>query len=158
MRNSLKHLVAAGLAVAVLGAGMTAGTAFADPVKDRKAAMKDISKANKVIGAYAKGGGDLASAVAAAKQIAAVGEKLPGLFPKGSGEGYGKTTRAKPAIWSDWDKFQSSAKALVVAANNFTSWSQMADASTMKSAAGAVGKSCGGCHKVFRGPKPKKGM
>jgi cytochrome c556 len=158
MKNSLKHLVAAGLAVAVLGAGMTTGTAFADAVKDRKATMKSISKANKAIGAYAKGGGDLASAVAAAKQIASTAEKLPGMFPKGSGDGYGKTTRAKPAIWTDWDKFQSSAKALGVAANNFVNWSQMADASTMKSAAGAVGKSCGGCHKAFRGPKPKKGM
>ena len=158
MKNSLRHLVAAGLAVAVLGAGMTAGTASADPVKDRKNAMKTMGKANKTIGEFAKGGGDLTAAVAAAKQIASTAETLPGMFPKGSGDGYGKTTRAKADIWKDWEKFQASTKALVVAANNFANWSQMADASTMKSAAGAIGKSCGGCHKAFRGPKPKKAM
>ena len=156
MKNLFKHVVAAGLAVAVIGAGMAMTPAFADPTKDRKAAMKSISKNNKIIVAYTKGKGDLASAVAAAKKIASIGESLPAMFPAGSGDGYGKTTRAKAAIWSDWDKFKKASDALVVASSNFANWSSMGDASTLKDASGAIRKSCGGCHKPFRGPKPKK--
>jgi len=43
-----------------------------------------------------------------------------------------------------------------MAATNFANWSQMGDADTLKSASGTIAKSCGGCHKAFRGPKPKK--
>ena len=156
MKNGWKHLVAAGLAIAVLGAGMTTNPAFADPLKDRKATMKSISKANKVIVGYTKGKGDLASAVAAAKKIASLAKTLPALFPHGSGMGYGTKTRAKAAIWTDWAKFQKAAGTLAMNANNFANWSQMGTDATLKSASGAIRKSCGGCHKPFRGPKPKK--
>jgi cytochrome c556 len=118
--------------------------------------MKNISKANKVIVGYTKGNGDLASAVATAKKIASLAETLPALFPHGSGIGYGTKTRAKPAIWKDWGKFQKAASTLAMNANNFANWSQMGTDATLKSASGAIRKSCGGCHKPFRGPKPKK--
>jgi cytochrome c556 len=156
MKNWWKHVVAAGFAVAILGAGIATNPAFADPLKDRKAAMKSISKANKVIVGYTKGKGDLTSAVAAAKKIASLAETLPVLFPHGSGMGYGTKTRAKPAIWTDWAKFQKASGSLVKAANNFANWSRMGSDDTLKSASGAIRKSCGGCHKPFRGPKPKK--
>ena len=77
MKNCWKHLVVAGLAVAVLGVGMMTNPANADPLKDRKAAMKSISKANKAIKAYSKGQGDLAAAVAAVKKIAAGAKCFP---------------------------------------------------------------------------------
>lgn len=157
MKNWCKYFVAAGLAVAVLGAGMTTSPAFADSLKDRKAAMKDLSKANKVIKAYTQGKGDLKSAVAAAKKMASLAETLPAMFPKGTGMGHhGMKTRAKAEIWKDWDKFKKANSNLVMASSNFANWSQMGDESTLKSAFGAIGKSCGGCHKPFRGPKPKK--
>ncbi len=156
MKNWCKHFVAAGLAVAVLGAGIATEPAYADALKDRKASMKSQSKALKVIKGYTKGQGDLKSAVAAAKKIASLAETIPALFPQGSGMGYGTKTRAKPAIWKDWDKFKKASVSLAMNANNFANWSAMGDAATLKSAAGAIGKSCGGCHKSFRGPKPKK--
>ena len=158
MKNWGKTMIAAGLAMAVLSAGMITTSAMADPLKDRKAAMKSISEANKVIKGYTKGKGDLKQAVAAANQIASIAKALPDLFPAGSGKGYGKTTRAKPAIWSDWKNFQKANDALVVAASRFASRSSMGDAATMKASAGAIGKSCGGCHKLFRGKKIKKKM
>ena len=142
--------------MAVLGAGMATTPAFADDVKDRKAAMKSISKANKVLKAYSKGKGKKAAAMAAAKKIAAVGKKLPGMFPKGSGKGYGKTTRAKPAIWEDWAKFKKAAGAMTAAANKVASVGQLGTKKTGMEVAGGIGKTCGGCHKQFRGPKPKK--
>ena len=156
MKNWFKHLAAAGLAVAFLGAGMTTSPAYADAVKDRKAAMKSIGKANKAIKAYVAGKGDLAAAVAGAKKIASVGHNFVGFFPKGSDAGYGKTHRAKAAIWSDWDKFKKANSAMITASNNFANWSKMGDAATLKGAQKAIGKSCGGCHKPFRGPKLKK--
>lgn len=156
MKNLWKHSIAAGLAIAVLSAGMTTTPAFADDVKDRKAAMKSISKANKALVAYSKGKGSKQAALAAAKEIAAVGKALPGMFPKGSGEGYGKTTRAKPEIWADWAKFTKANDAMIAAANKVASVSQLGTASTSMEVAGGIGKTCGGCHKPFRGPKPKK--
>ena len=156
MKNCWKHLVAAGLAVAVLGAGMTTNPAYADSLKDRKAAMKTISKANKAIKAYTKGQGSLADAVMAAKKIASVGKTIPAMFPQGTGMGHGAKTRAKGAIWSDWAKFKKANDAMIVASTNFANWSQLGSADTMKGATKAIGKSCGGCHKPFRGPKKKK--
>ena len=78
------------------------------------------------------------------------------MFPKGTGMGHGTKTRAKAVIWSDWDKFKKASGALVMASTNFANWSQLGSAATLKAASGAIGKSCGGCHKPFRGPKPKK--
>lgn len=142
--------------MAVLGAGMATTPAFADDVKDRKAAMKSLSKANKVLKAYSKGKGNKAAAISAAQKIAAIGKKLPGMFPKGSGKGYGKTTRAKADIWSDWAKFKKTNAAMIAAANKVASVGQFGTASTSMEVAGGIGKTCGGCHKPFRGPKPKK--
>lgn len=156
MKNLLNCFVAAGLALAVFGAGVAMNSAYADPLKDRKATMKTFSKSNKVIRSFAKGSGDIASAVAAAKKIASLAETLPQLFPHGSGMGYGTKTRAKPEIWKNWGKFQKASATLAMNANNFAKWSAMGSDATLKSAAGAIGKSCGACHKSFRGPKPKK--
>ena len=113
-------------------AGMTTSPAFADPLKDRQAAMKSNNKALKVIKGYTKGKGDLKSAVAAAKKIALTAKTIPSLFPQGSGVGYGTKTRAKPAIWKDWDKFKKASVTLAMNANNFANWSSMGDASTLK--------------------------
>jgi len=135
---------------------MATTPAFADNVKDRKAAMKSISKANKVLKAYSKGKADQKAALAAASKIASIGKALPGMFPQGSGKGYGKTTRAKPAIWDDWAKFKKAANALVVAANRVSSVRAQGTEGTVMEVAGSIGKTCGGCHKQFRGPKPKK--
>jgi cytochrome c556 len=156
MKNWYRNIIAAGIAVAVLGAGMATTPAFADDVKDRKAAMKSLSKANKVLKAYSKGKGNKAAALAAARQIASIGEKLPAMFPKGSDKGYGMTTRAKPAIWEDWAKFKQTNQAMVDAANKVASVGALGTASTSMEVAGGIGKTCGGCHKPFRGPKPKK--
>jgi cytochrome c556 len=115
-----------------------------------------MSKANKVLKAYSKGKGNKAAAMAAAKKIASIAKSLPVMFPKGSGKGYGKVTRAKTAIWEDWAKFKKAAGALGAAANKVASVTQMGTAKTGMEVAGGIGKNCGGCHKPFRGPKPKK--
>lgn len=151
MKNWVKHFVAAGLSVAVLGAGVTATQpALADghAVKERKATFKGISKANKAIKNAVKAS-DKATAMKQAAMIVASADKLAGLFPKGTDRGTldAKVTRAKPEIWSDWDTFKARLADLRSVASQVAG-GDMAAAKNM-------GKACGACHKLFRGKKVK---
>ena len=150
MTSWIKNVCAAGVAVAVLGAGIAATqSAYADAVKDRRALMKANSKAAKALGKAAKAG-DAMEAKKHAMVLIANADKMVALFPKGTDNDKlgAKATRAKMAIWTDWDKFKMDADALKSAA--------MKVASGDLAAAKGIGKSCGGCHKAFRAPKPKK--
>jgi cytochrome c556 len=147
----------AGIAAGLLLAG-TMGSSVAqmkgDPIKERVGLMKSISKANKVLGACAKKSKcDKMAVSAAAKTISASADKFVMLFPKGtsSADMKGKT-RAKADIWAKWSDFEKANAALKAAADKVAS---AGDAAAMKAAAGGMGKACGGCHKPFRGPKPK---
>lgn len=149
MRTWVKHLCAAGLAIAVIGAGVASTqSAYADAVKDRKATFKKISKANKAIKAAA-GAGDKAAAMKQASMIVAYADQLAGLFPKGTERGTldAKVTRAKPEIWSDWNTFKEKLGDLRGVASKV--------AGGDLAAAKGMGKTCGGCHKLFRGKKVK---
>ena len=147
MRIWVKHVFAAGLAVAVIGAGLAATQpVYADAVKDRKATFKKISKANKGIKAAAKAG-DKAEAMKQAGMIVAYADQLAGMFPKGTDRGTldAKVTRAKPEIWSDWNTFKEKLADLRGVASKV--------AGGDLAAASGMGKTCGGCHKLFRGKK-----
>lgn len=152
MRIWFKHVFAAGLAVAVIGAGLAATQpVYADMgvVKERKATFKKISKANKAIKAAAKAG-DKATAMKQASVIVANADKLAGLFPRGTDRGMlgKKVTRAKPEIWSDWDTFKQKLADLRSVASKVAGGDM--------AAAKGIGKRCGACHKLFRGKKVKK--
>jgi cytochrome c556 len=150
MTRWMKKIFMAGIAVAVLGAGMAATQpAFADPVKDRRALMKSNSKAGKAMRSAAKAG-DAAAAKKQAMIIVANADRIISLFPKGTDRGTlsATTTRAKPDIWKDWDSFKQKAGALKSAATKVASGDM--------AAAKGVGKVCGSCHKAFRGKKVKK--
>jgi cytochrome c556 len=139
------------LAISILGAGMIPGSsAQADPLKDRKAAMKKMNNANKAIKKAAQAG-DMAAVTREARVIVAVTRQIEALFPKGTGRAElgQKATRAKDVIWQDWATFQTRIKALRSAASNIAN-------GDMKAAMKGVGKSCGACHKLFRGSRPKK--
>lgn len=152
MNGWFNRFLVAGLAVAVLGLGSLASEpAFADAVKDRQAAMKSISKANKTLRAAAKDG-KAAEVEKQAKMIVALADKIPALFPKGTDRGTlgAKATRAKPEIWANWSDFQKKAGDLKSMAMQLASAAGKGDLSM---AADGVNKACGGCHKAFRGPK-----
>ena len=154
MNGWFNRFLVAGLAVAILGLGSLASEpAFADPVKDRQAAMKSISKANKTLRAAAKDG-KAAEVEEQAKMIVALADKLPALFPKGTDRGTldPKTTRAKPEIWTNWSDFQKRAGDLKSMAMQIASAAGKGDLSM---ADDGVNKACGGCHKAFRGPEVK---
>jgi cytochrome c556 len=84
-----------------------------------------------------------------ASMIVASADKLAGLFPKGTGRGDldAKVTRAKPEIWSDMNTFKEKLAALRGVASKV--------AGGDLAAAKDMGKTCGGCHKLFRGKKVK---
>ncbi|MEE8333588.1 MAG: cytochrome c, partial [Alphaproteobacteria bacterium] len=114
MTSWMKNILVAGIAVAVLGAGMAATQpASADPVKDRRALMKSNSKAEKALRKAAKAG-DAKAARKQAMIIVGNADRIIGLFPKGTDRGTlsATTTRAKPVIWKDWETFKQKPRAL----------------------------------------------
>jgi len=158
MTNRTGYMIAAALAVAVLGTGM-APPAAADmgAVKERQNTMKAISKANKTVQGAAKGKVDGAKAAAAANEIAMLAGKISGLFPKGtSSKELAKATRAKPDIWMEMDKFKGDANGLKAAAEKVAKVAAMGDKAALAAAAKGLEQACTDCHKSFRGPKPKK--
>ena len=100
----MKKFALAVLAVASLG--VTA--AVAGPIEDRQALMKGFAGPMKTATGLARGTApyDAAAAKAAMDQLAAGGDKLVALFPKGSDTGATKTG-AGPAIWSDAAGFKA---------------------------------------------------
>ena len=157
----VKRGLMAALAMGIL-VGCTQDTAMAqspgEAIKERRALMQSNSKSFKVIKAFVKSGKGSAGAVRdAAVTLAWNAAQIPGLFVKGTSlkDGVGQT-RAKPAIWVMWADFEAASAKLKAAGANLAKVAAGGDAAAIKVAAGAIGKSCGGCHKPFRGPRPKK--
>jgi cytochrome c556 len=108
-----------------------------------------------ILGEMAKGAVpyDATMAAAAAKNL----NKLANFdqtseWPDGTVQGTFEGTRAAPAIWSDaagyaaeWEKFAAATAAMETAAGT--------DLAALQGAIGAVGASCGSCHKAYRGPE-----
>jgi cytochrome c556 len=150
MRNVI---IKAALAVVLLGGvvaaipGASAQNADA-AFKYRKAVMSALGGHMGSLGAIAKGevshGNHMVGHAAAINAIAGM---TADLFPAGSG---GDNTRAKDEIWSNAADFKAkvadfqNAAAMVFAAAN------SGDAAAVGKAMGALGGSCGGCHKPYR--------
>jgi len=97
---------------------------------------------------------DTQTMLAAAKIVNATAKKLAAadLWPNGSGGG---ETRAKMEIWKDMAGFKEKLKATENASANLIKVSMGGNLGAAKGAFGAMGKTCGGCHKAFRAPKKK---
>ena len=121
--------------------------------KKRRKLMKSQSKARKALRKAAKKGSIGAADVANAEKIAAAWKQLPGMFgDKGTGSDMVKG-RAKPAIWQKMGDFN---KRLAKAQKASAAGLKAAKAGDAKGVAKAMkGMGCGGCHKRYRGPKPK---
>ena len=161
MHGLMKHGILAALAAAILVAGApqpVLAQSAGDLIKERRALMQNNNKNWKIIRAFArKGKGSAADLVAAGKQLAANGTRIPGLFRKGTSlnDGVGQT-RAKPAIWVQRTEFEAAAAALKAAGGNLAKVAAGGDTAAIKVAGGAVKMRCDTCHKSFRGPRKKK--
>lgn len=77
-------------------------------------------------------------------------QKIPALFPAGTGPDSGNKTEALAAIWERPTDFQAAITKLVDSTTALKSAASAKDAAATKAAFGNVGMSCKGCHDDFR--------
>jgi cytochrome c556 len=144
----------AGIGLALVFAFGAVSISSAAPMsvaEKRSAFMKGIGGHMKALGAVAKGEAKAdAGTVVHAMSLQTLALAVQQMFPEGSGGG---TTRAKPEIWQEWDKFSAAADAMIDATPALVAAAQTGDAGAIGAALGGVGKTCGGCHKPFRAPE-----
>lgn len=150
--NSFLKPVALTIALSFVAFGASVGTTYADPVKDRIAAMKSVGKSMGALAGMFKGKTDFSGSVAEsnANNILAQLAKAEGMFAGGK-EMQG--SRAKATIWSDANGFAAAMVAGKTAAKAVATTGASSDEAAFKTAFAQLGKGCGGCHKVYRLPK-----
>ncbi|MBZ9808770.1 cytochrome c [Mesorhizobium sp. BR1-1-9] len=138
------------LVVAISMLAFAGSAAFADPILDRQALMKERGKIVGGLSKVVKGEEpfDASAVLTALQALQANAEKFDAdvLFPAGSDTG---DTTAAPKIWQDMagfkateDKYLADVKAAVAAAP--------ADVESLKTQIGVIGSDCGTCHKGYR--------
>ena len=139
------------LACAALAIGITAIVAQEDPIKGRKALMKENGNQAKIGAGMAKGEQpfDLAKAKAIFAQYADAAAKMPSLFPDNSKTG--GDTEALPKVWETMDDFK--AKFVKFGQDAKAAESSVTDLDSFKAAMSNIGKQCGGCHELYRAKK-----
>jgi cytochrome c556 len=141
------------LVLALSALALASSAAFADPIADRKALMKERGGFVGQLGPVVKGEKpfDAAAVMAALEGLKANGEKFDAdaLFPAGSDQG---DTKALPKIWEDMagfkaaeDKYEAAVAAAIAA--------KPQDVDGLKQVFGPIGASCGGCHQTYRAPQ-----
>ena len=123
------------------------------PIHDRHELMEGIGKNAKIIGDSLKAGGqgDRLKITDSALKIQTSASKIVALFPPGSTD---PKSRAKPEIWTHWDKFQENAKKLEAAAGELVNASQ--SGGDARTAADTMFGVCKSCHEDFRKPEKKQ--
>jgi len=159
----IRTLIGKNLVIVIAMIGLivldTAHVAASDDVIKRRIELmrEDILGNFKVIIKFAKSGeGSMADVEKAAKGVQAAAAKVPSLFIKGTGRPNveDKKTRALATIWDDWATFEKVNNAMKAHAGGVAMAASRGDASGVKTSFGMIGKEgCGGCHKLFRGPK-----
>ena len=130
--------------------------AFADDaaaIKARQGLMRIYAFNLGVLGNMAKGATEYdakAASIASANLLASASLDQSAMWPAGTDtvEMAGKTA-AKPEMWSTYPAVLDNANELVVAATAMNAVAGT-DLASLKGAMGAVGGSCGGCHKLYR--------
>jgi cytochrome c556 len=144
--------IAAACATALLAFGTLAfaHSGATGVVKERMEMMKEIGSGMKVIGEMIKGARpfDAAEAAASARAVANHAAMVPSLFPEGSTD---SPSEASSAIWEDWDAFLELSDALAETGLQLATAAETAsDASDIRAAFAATGRTCAACHEDFR--------
>ncbi|HEX8256657.1 MAG TPA: cytochrome c [Allosphingosinicella sp.] len=84
-----------------------------------------------------------------AATIAQLAPQVPSWFPAGTGPDVGKT-EARAEIWQKPEDFAAKAQAFREAALAFNTAAQGSDLGSIRSAHANLGKSCKGCHDLYR--------
>ena len=129
------------------------GLALNTYAQDKTALQQERTATMKILGrsmGQLKNASDTAGMKIPAIAIASATNKLFNMWPEGSGGG---NTRAKAQIWSDKTDFKAKFMDLKKAAEELVSSVDGTDLALAKSAFIGVGRTCGTCHKLYRGPK-----
>jgi cytochrome c556 len=157
LRGWTTAFLVAAMAAAPAGLVKAQDPAPADIIKTRQHDLKDMGAQMKAIVDQLKSGKpDQAVMVPAAAKIADYAKQLPTWFPKGTGPEAGVKTLAKAEIWAMPDDFKAAAEKLPPEADKLAAVVESGDAAAVGAQLQATGKTCGGCHKVFR-EKPPEG-
>ena len=150
----MKRLLMTVLTVAGLAAALPAAAQFQKPedaIKYRKAAFTVMANHFGRIAAMAQGKAPFdAKAAADNAAIVETMSKLPYVaFLEGTDKG---ETKAKPEIWKNWDKFRAAAIKMQdeVVKLSATARAPGLTVEQLKTAVGAVGATCKGCHDDYR--------
>ncbi len=152
MNRFLSSLAIAAAALAGVGTALPAAAQFAKPedaIKYRKSAMTLEAAHFGRIAAMANGRVPFDAKVAAenAEILAAVSKWQFTGFVEGSDKG---DTRAKPEIWTEMDKFRERASKNQDDVTKLNAAVKSGNLDAIKTASGAVGQSCKGCHDTYR--------
>lgn len=148
----MKRLFLAMAAVAGIATAVPAAAQFAKPedaVKYRKAAFTVMAAHFGRVAAMANGRAPFDAKAAATN--AEIANMMAGLPFAGFGDGTDKgDTRAKPEIWSERDKFNAGATKMQEEMAKLNAAAKTGDLAAIRTAAGAVGQACKGCHDTYR--------
>lgn len=158
--NGRLRLTASVIVTASLVIGVAAGCATqsaakmgsGDVVADRQRLMKSVGANWGDIQAKAKAGNIEGTAVNA-EVLALYAQRIPSLFPAGSGT---EKSKAKPEIWQKWSEFEAAAKNLEAEAGKLRDAARAKNEPLTQQLVKDFGRvGCGTCHTPFRQPPPK---
>lgn len=156
MNKMLKTAILATATLGFVAAPVVADEAAEKAIGARKAQMQLFAFNLGQLGAMAKGAVDYDAEIAsaAAKNVAALAAMDAGaMWPQGTDSTSmpGKT-RTKVEAWTTWPEIGKANDALVKASAEFAGVAGNG-LDALRGGIGDVGKTCGGCHKVFRDEK-----
>lgn len=119
-------------------------------MKQRHEDYEKIGDAMKAVSRELKGDKpNLANVRTGAATIAELAPRVPGWFPAGTGPDVGKT-EARAEIWQQPEDFAAKAQAFRETAAAFHTAAQGTDLDSIRAAHANLGKSCKGCHDLYR--------
>jgi cytochrome c556 len=147
----MKSLTSLILAAAAIAVTVPASAQFAKP----EDAVKYRQSALTVMGAHfgrvaGMANGRIPFDAKAAADNAAVAESMSKLPWAGFVPGTDGNTKAKPEIWSDNAKFREASEKMQAEMVKLVAATKTGNLDTIKTAVGATGGSCKGCHDNFR--------
>jgi cytochrome c556 len=153
MKGRITKLGAVALATAIGFATVATLVKAADPISERREAMKGNGAAMKAINEVLKNGGAAADLEKHASQLNDTAMKVGTLFPAGTDQPQGKDpgqTMAKPEIWQNPDDFAAEVKKFQEESAMFKTAVAGGDMGVIKAEFEKLGGVCGDCHKQFR--------
>jgi len=141
----ITRLISATSLMLVLAGGAMAQT---DVIAERRAGLKRMGGHMEAIKPVVEAKGDVKALEPRIDDMIAWYRGMPALFPPGSGTG---DTKALPAIWTDFGKFQETNTALLGQLATLKTAAGAGDTAAFAAAYADTGpKFCGSCHRPFR--------